>query len=529
MIEPDQKNKTQTLLLEKTSVLGIFVRKMIFAFSRLQFDGLCRLWMELEQYKDVDRGSMRGSLSTTEADKYTSLLVQKLGTNWGLQHTRPDMDAMIASIKAANPTVSRAHVLSYLNCLIHRDFGGAVDSMHRYFDYSLQARVQEQQIAVLSIQGADQQSMPSFTSFLPYATLNLASVHLRFGHTAEALELIHETIRLVQERTDDVCLTLSLHQLQSMAASNGSSQLQFDLLKQCLTRSIELMLPITGSEVLLQLSDHYVNHTREQPTLQSATSGGAPLSAIQPAASFEHLQGAMRAALQGDADAVDKVVNGVLTQWAGLFDLLGQSDVSNLYTRAAASHDDLSAHIRLANQYASFGDFKLALRILIEADRKFNPHRNDGVGPRASIEWMATVRQILFDWSLYRCDFKAAELHALQLDALGGADAAGQQRHVEARMRLALISLQQEQYGEAHSIVESLLQAGEVGAAKGVHPLRPQFKALLLVTLAEILIVCFYLQRITFISANNFLLAGIRKRSGCDSAHPVVNVFVRSV
>lgn len=376
--------------------------------------------------------------------------------------------------------VSRTHVLSYLNCLIHRDFGGAVDSMHQYFDYSLQSRVQEQQIALLTMP-AEQQAAPSFTSFLPYATLNLASTHLRFGHKAEALELIHETIRLVQERSDDVCLTLSLYQLQSLAASNGSVQSQLELLKLCLSRALEFMMPITGSEILAGLSDHYTTHAREQPTLQSSTSGGSVLSSVQPAASFEHLQASMRTAMQGDRDAAHNVVNSVLAQWSGLFDLLGQSDISNLYSRAAASHDDIAAHIRLANQYASVGDFKLAVRILIEADRKFNPHRNEGVGPRASPEWIFAVRQILFDWSLYRCEFETAQLHAIQLGALGGAHhATSEKKGIDSNYRIALIRMYQGQFEEAHQIISSALDR---------QGLVPQARALLLITMAEIFMV----------------------------------------
>lgn len=101
----------QALPLNPNSVLGIFVRKMIFAFTRMQFDGLSRLWTELEQYKDVDRGSMRGALSSVEADKFTSVLIKKLGTNWGHQHTRPDMDAMIEGIKESNPAVQATEIL----------------------------------------------------------------------------------------------------------------------------------------------------------------------------------------------------------------------------------------------------------------------------------------------------------------------------------------------------------------------------------------------------------------------------------
>lgn len=107
LIEQPEDISDVSAHLEGTSTLGIFVRRMMLAFNKMQFDGLSRLWNELEQFKDVGRGSFSGTLSNQEAEKFVSALIDRLDSNWGKQHTRPALDAMIDGIKASNPTVRR--------------------------------------------------------------------------------------------------------------------------------------------------------------------------------------------------------------------------------------------------------------------------------------------------------------------------------------------------------------------------------------------------------------------------------------
>ena len=71
------------------------------------------------------------------------------------------------------------HYLRFLRCLRDREFEGAMDSLHRYFDYSLRHPGA----------GPSRPSARTNMAVLPYALLNLAVLHHRFGqlsHTAQA-------------------------------------------------------------------------------------------------------------------------------------------------------------------------------------------------------------------------------------------------------------------------------------------------------------------------------------------------------
>ena len=73
-----------------------------------------------------------------------------------------DTEAAITNLLNFHPEQALSHYLRYLNCLHHREFPGALDSLHRYFDY-----------AMVEKWGKD---------FVQYAIINLAALHHSFGH-----------------------------------------------------------------------------------------------------------------------------------------------------------------------------------------------------------------------------------------------------------------------------------------------------------------------------------------------------------
>jgi hypothetical protein len=71
------------------------------------------------------------------------------------------------------PKVPQILYLRFLYCIRARDFDTALDSLHRYCDLFATA-------GGISVQ---------------YASLNVAALHLSFGHVDEALQAIDETVR----------------------------------------------------------------------------------------------------------------------------------------------------------------------------------------------------------------------------------------------------------------------------------------------------------------------------------------------
>ena len=74
-----------------------------------------------------------------------------------------------------------------MNYLAHGEFQLAIENLHRYFDYAVQ-------LAHTMHSLEDSSPDTKSPSLLPYATLNLAGVHFRFGNYSYATHLIHETV-----------------------------------------------------------------------------------------------------------------------------------------------------------------------------------------------------------------------------------------------------------------------------------------------------------------------------------------------
>jgi anaphase-promoting complex subunit 5 len=54
-----------------------------------------------------------------------------------------------------------------------------------------------------------------------YATLNLAALHYRFGHSDLAMTALKETIRIAQQNGDHTCVALALAWMHQLLAKTG--------------------------------------------------------------------------------------------------------------------------------------------------------------------------------------------------------------------------------------------------------------------------------------------------------------------
>lgn len=104
------------------------------------------------------------------------------------------------------PFYTQAHILSYMNSLRIRDFFNAMDAFHSAYDRT--ATRGNTQTKLMSEQA--QPILPnSNNKGLQYSSLNLAILHVQFGHTQEALASLKECIMLAQEAGDRICLQLA--------------------------------------------------------------------------------------------------------------------------------------------------------------------------------------------------------------------------------------------------------------------------------------------------------------------------------
>jgi len=92
----------------------------------------------------------------------------------------------LKSMAIAGPSTPKlTHYLSFLDSWRAGSFTSALDSLHRYFDYTMQSRDR---------------------TFYQYALLNLAILQADFGCHAEAIAAMTEAIATARENRDTVCL-----------------------------------------------------------------------------------------------------------------------------------------------------------------------------------------------------------------------------------------------------------------------------------------------------------------------------------
>lgn len=179
-------------VLHKSSVLGLFVRRMLLALDKLNFSGLARLHRGFAAYFDEamrpaaalappsDRG--RPAATQRQSDLFLAQQVMLMQLNQKAALAPPQLQRRINELLDGN--LVEAHYLSFLNCLAVREYSGADDSLRHHFDRTAEAK------------GEDA------TRNLRYASFNLATLHSRMGHPAEAQLALREAVTLAQDAGD---------------------------------------------------------------------------------------------------------------------------------------------------------------------------------------------------------------------------------------------------------------------------------------------------------------------------------------
>ncbi|KAK2102779.1 Anaphase-promoting complex subunit 5 [Saguinus oedipus] len=219
--------------VHKTSVVGLFLRHMILAYSKLSFSQVFKLYTALQQYfqngekktvEDADmeltgRDEGERKMEKEELDvsvRYVNsviyhdllfwscdaamalgLLRAKLKTASLLKNdetkalTPASLQKELNNLLKFNPDFAEAHYLSYLNNLRVQDVFSSTHSLLHYFDR-------------LILTGAESKSNgeEGYGRSLRYAALNLAALHCRFGHYQQAELALQEAIRIAQESND---------------------------------------------------------------------------------------------------------------------------------------------------------------------------------------------------------------------------------------------------------------------------------------------------------------------------------------
>jgi hypothetical protein len=248
--------------LDHGSVFGIYIRRMLLVYHQMMFGAVSSLFEEMVVYQEEFRQSQevpvltmaeefrrkQRFLSSRQLQLYLEQKANEIEKGLGVR-PHEEMEAEIDAMLEVAPDLPRAYFLRYLVCLHHREFQGALNSLHRYFDFCLRR--------------GGPSSAGSQHGTIQYASLSLAALYLSFGFPQESLIALQETVRVAQQQNDHVCVAYSLSWLhQAMSAVNHP--LAYQHLARCLARARELNLPHLHTLTSLAMTQHNLLRPRPQ-------------------------------------------------------------------------------------------------------------------------------------------------------------------------------------------------------------------------------------------------------------------------
>ncbi|KAF2757294.1 anaphase-promoting complex protein [Pseudovirgaria hyperparasitica] len=275
-------------VLSRTSPLGAFVRRAQLEFTRLQFNDAQKLWIAFLKYKSPTAAAWKrrssaasritfdvnidelgigsdsdlfqvayGTLhqpihseelsSTDDIERLLAFQADKL-QRLGIRMPHDMKENLRGMVGPASTVPSLSHFVSFFDAWRAGNYTSAFDNLHRYFDYTMQAREK---------------------TFYQYALLHMAILQTDFGCLSEAISAINETIATARENQDMSCLNFSLgwlnhlnqafpHQMRGIRDQglNGSERdaLNFLKLKAKESKMFSLLSSALLSEARLDLS-----------------------------------------------------------------------------------------------------------------------------------------------------------------------------------------------------------------------------------------------------------------------------------
>mmetsp|Transcript_13279 Transcript_13279/g.41991 ORF Transcript_13279/g.41991 Transcript_13279/m.41991 type:complete len:759 (+) Transcript_13279:190-2466(+) len=202
---------------DDVSVFGIFLRRVLIAQDAGRFDIVSNLFDCARQRvtTQADVPPYHESSYQLKDEVFELLSVSRLGH---LQHStcqhvgniaHDSPDSFFRDLLVVNRDNFRTHLVSLKHMLNMREYQGALDILHRHYDYNLRCS------------GSDDHS----DSLVQYAVLSLAALHLRFGYTGSAEIAVNEALRIGQQRRDHFCVTFAMAWLHNQRKRDFSSVL----------------------------------------------------------------------------------------------------------------------------------------------------------------------------------------------------------------------------------------------------------------------------------------------------------------
>ncbi|KAM4827270.1 LOW QUALITY PROTEIN: anaphase-promoting complex subunit 5 [Thomomys bottae] len=443
--------------VHKTSVVGLFLRHMILAYSKLSFSQVFKLYTALQQYfqsgekKTVEDADMElasreegerkmekedldvsvreeevscsGPLSQKQAEFFLSQQASLLKNDETKALTPASLQKELNNLLKFNPDFAEAHYLSYLNNLRVQDVFSSTHSLLHYFDR-------------LILTGAESKSNgeEGYGRSLRYAALNLAALHCRFGHYQQAELALQEAIRIAQESNDHVCLQHCLSWLYVLGQKRSDS---YVLLEHSVKKAVHFGLPYLASLGIQSLVQQRAFAGKTANKLMDALKDSDLLH-------WKH--------------SLSELIDISIAQKTAIWRLYGRSTMALQQAQMLLSMNSLEsgnsgvqqnntesfavALCHLAELHSEQGCFAAAAEVLKHLKERFPPNTQ-----HAQL-WMLCDQKIQFDRAMNDGKFHLADSLVTGITALNS---------IEGVYRKAVVFQAQNQMTEAHKLLQKLL------------------------------------------------------------------------
>ncbi|CAO3675558.1 unnamed protein product [Umbelopsis vinacea] len=224
----DEESIPDKMVLDNHSVFGMFVRRCRVEYLKLSFEKTSELFAMFNSYRygyasfmssqsdghslmgkksaldsplDINADYIGGWVSNHDMARFLDKEARALDKN-GSSKVKPfELHDRLAFLQRHAPELVTACHVRFLSCIRVGEYEGAIENLHRFFDYSMLNRE---------------------TPLYQYALLNLAILEHKFGHKQKALAAITEALDVARENHDEDCLTQALSWLTFIESNHNS-------------------------------------------------------------------------------------------------------------------------------------------------------------------------------------------------------------------------------------------------------------------------------------------------------------------
>ncbi|KAI8576377.1 hypothetical protein K450DRAFT_256999 [Umbelopsis ramanniana AG] len=226
--EDEESTTPDKMVLDNHSVFGMFVRRCRVEYLKLSFERTSELFAMFNSYRygyssfmssqsdehslmgkksaldsplDINADYIGGWVSNHDMARFLDREARALDKN-GSSKVKPfELHDRLAFLQRHAPELVKACHVRFLSCIRIGEYEGALENLHRFFDYCLLNR-----------------EIPLYQ----YALLNLAILEHTFGHKHKALAAITEALDVARENHDEDCLSQALSWLTFIESKHNT-------------------------------------------------------------------------------------------------------------------------------------------------------------------------------------------------------------------------------------------------------------------------------------------------------------------